>query len=55
LAQEAAEAQGLIKSVRIGQALARLFEAQALVTLYESLLRTRPYAVYGLPEPNNVE
>ena len=52
LAQEAAEAQGLIKSVSIGQAVARLFEAQTLVTLYESLLLTRPYAVYGSPEPD---
>jgi aminoglycoside 3-N-acetyltransferase len=50
LAQAAAEAHGLIESVRIGQAVARLFEAQALVALYESLLRTHPYAVYGLPE-----
>lgn len=52
LAQEIAEAHGLIASVGIGQAVARLFEAQALATLYESLLRTRPYAVYGLPQPD---
>lgn len=50
LAQEIAEAHGLIESVCIGHAVARLFEAQTLVALYESLLRTRPYAVYGLPE-----
>ncbi|MGH2504697.1 MAG: AAC(3) family N-acetyltransferase, partial [Ktedonobacterales bacterium] len=43
LAQAAAEAHGLIATVGIGQAVARLFEAQALVTLYESLLRTRHY------------
>jgi aminoglycoside 3-N-acetyltransferase len=55
LAQDVAEAQGLIASIRIGQAVARLFEAQALVMLYESLLRTRPYAVYGLPEPESFE
>jgi Aminoglycoside 3-N-acetyltransferase len=55
LAQEVAEAQGLISSISIGQAVVRLFEAQALVTLYESLLRMRPYAVYGLPEPESFE
>lgn len=51
LAQEVAEARGLIQKTLIGQAIARLFEAQALVAIYEGLLRTRPYAVYGLPEP----
>ncbi len=51
LAQSVAEAQGLIQTERIGQAVARLFEAQALVAIYERLLRTQPYAVYGLPAP----
>ena len=51
LAQSVAEAQGLIQTERIGQAFARLFEAQALVAIYGRLLLTQPYAVYGLPEP----
>jgi aminoglycoside 3-N-acetyltransferase len=51
LAQAVAEAQGLIQTERIGQAVARLFEAQALAASYERLLLTQPYAVYGLAEP----
>ncbi len=51
LAQSVAEAQGLIQTQRIGHAIARLFKAQALVAIYERLLLTQPYAVYGLPEP----
>ena len=51
MAQEAAEAHGLIASVGIGQATARLFAIQPVVALYERLLREQPYAVYGLPEP----
>lgn len=51
LAQSVAEAQSLIHVERIGHAVARLFEAQALVAIHEHLLLTQPYAVYGLPEP----
>ncbi|HET9109357.1 MAG TPA: AAC(3) family N-acetyltransferase [Ktedonobacterales bacterium] len=51
MAQAVAEAQGLIQTERIGQAVARLFNAQALVVIYERLLLTQPYAVYGLLEP----
>jgi aminoglycoside 3-N-acetyltransferase len=51
LAQHVAEAEGLITMGQIGQAAARLFEMQAVVSLYARLLSERPYAVYGLPEP----
>mgnify|MGYP001554111126 CR=1 FL=1 len=49
-AQSVAEAPGLIQTERIGQAVVRLFETQALIGIYERLLRIQPYAVYGLPE-----
>jgi aminoglycoside 3-N-acetyltransferase len=52
LAQEAAEAHGLIASASIGQTVARLFAIQPVVALYERLLREQPYAVHGLPEPS---
>ena len=48
LAQEVAEAHGLIAIGEIGAATARLFDAQTVVTLYETLLREDPYRVYGL-------
>ncbi|MEO7000248.1 MAG: AAC(3) family N-acetyltransferase [Ktedonobacterales bacterium] len=48
LAQQAAEARGMITQTTIGRGIARSFDAQTLVTLYEDLLRTHPYAVYGL-------
>lgn len=51
LAQSVAETHGLIQTERIGLGVARLFEAQTLVAIYERLLREQPYAVYGLPEP----
>lgn len=51
LAQQVAEAEGLIAVGQIGQAVARLFAVQPVIALYERLLREQPYAVYGLPEP----
>ncbi|HEX2350658.1 MAG TPA: AAC(3) family N-acetyltransferase, partial [Ktedonobacterales bacterium] len=51
LAQQAAEAKGLIDVGQIGHATARLSVIQPVVAVYERFLRERPYAVYGLPEP----
>lgn len=50
LAQAIAETRGIIQTERIGHAVARLFNAQALVAIHERLLLTQPYTVYGLPE-----
>jgi len=50
LAQEVADAHGLLVTCKIGAATVRLFDAQTVVTLYETLLREDPYLVYGLTE-----
>ena len=47
--QPLTQAEMLAGLRRLG--VARLFNAQTLVDIYERLLRIQPYAVYGLPEP----
>ena len=44
-----ADALGLIRHGRIGQAECQLFRARAVVDLYEQALRTDPWGLFGVP------
>ncbi len=46
--QDEAEAQGLIRRGKIGQADCLLFRARAVVALYEKHLRSDPFALFGV-------
>ncbi len=48
IVQEEAEQLGLIKSIKIGGATARLFGAKSMVELYEKLLIENPHRMFGL-------
>jgi len=45
---EEAQRRGLIRERRIGRAECKLFRAEALVSIYEHLLRTDPYGLFGV-------
>lgn len=45
---EEAERRGLVRERRIGRAECRLFRAEALVSIYEYLLRTDPHGLFGV-------
>jgi len=47
---EQAERQGLIRKRRIGQAQCMLFRAKAVVSIYAELLRTDPFALFGVKQ-----
>lgn len=51
LVQREAEARQLITTTQIGNAVARYFDAQTMVDLYEALLRQHPYRLFEVDEP----
>jgi aminoglycoside 3-N-acetyltransferase len=50
--QSQAEAKGIIKIGKIGQATCRFFKARPVVAAYAEALRTDPWALYGVKKPN---
>lgn len=48
IVQAEAEKRGMIRSARIGSAVARLFEAKPMVELYCQLLIADPYRMFGV-------
>jgi len=48
IVQAEAEKRGLIRSVQIGSAIARLFDAKPMVDLYAQLLQADPYRMFGV-------
>ena len=48
IVQAEAERRGMISTIRIGSATARLFNAKSMVELYAELLRENPYRMFGI-------
>jgi aminoglycoside N3'-acetyltransferase len=51
--QSQAEKEGIIKIGTIGQATCRFFKARPVVEAYAEALRTDPWALFGVKNPNN--
>jgi aminoglycoside N3'-acetyltransferase len=47
---EEAKRQGLVRKHRIGTSDCDLFRAKAMVNIYEELLRTDPFGLFGIQE-----
>lgn len=47
---QVAERKGLIKEGSIGQARCMMFRAKAVISIYEELLRTDPFALFGVED-----
>lgn len=53
IVQKEAERLGMIRSLIIGGATARLFEAKSMVELYEKLLTENPHRMFGIKNDNS--